>query len=304
MLSRKSLRRARRATRSTVASRSALIGTAVGLVVLTGFASTNPAFAAPALSAPLPAVASALGSASETLDEISTDAASTLRAARVAVASASAIESEVAASGLALTGPTAIDTRDLRDHIDRLSSLDVLPTLLLPAVTDETAAVSRSVSAQIGDLRERLDAAQAEKAAAEAAAAAQKAAEEAAAKAQAEAEAAAQAAAEALAAANTPEGAQATARQLASANYGWGDDQFSCLSSLWSKESGWNYLAYNDSSGATGIPQALPGSKMASVGSDWETNATTQIIWGLGYISASYGTPCSAWGHSQATDWY
>jgi len=304
MLSRKSLRRARRSTRSAVASRSALIGTAVGLVVLTGFASTNPAFAAPALSAPLPAVASALGSAGATLDEISTDAASTLRAARVAVASASAIESEVAASGLALTGPTAIDTRDLRDHIDRLSSLDVLPTLLLPAVTDETAAVSRSVSAQIGDLRERLDAAQAEKAAAEAAAAAQKAAEEAAAKAQAEAEAAAQAAAEALAAANTPEGAQATARQLASANYGWGDDQFSCLSSLWNKESGWNYLAYNDSSGATGIPQALPGSKMASVGSDWETNATTQIIWGLGYISASYGTPCSAWGHSQATDWY
>jgi hypothetical protein len=74
--------------------------------------------------------------------------------------------------------------------------------------------------------------------------------------------------------------------------------------SLWSKESGWNYQAYNDSSGATGIPQALPGSKMASAGSDWQSSASTQIAWGLGYISSVYGTPCSAWGHSQSTNWY
>ena len=67
---------------------------------------------------------------------------------------------------------------------------------------------------------------------------------------------------------------------MASANYGWGSDQFSCLVSLWNKESGWNYQAYNDSSGATGIPQALPGSKMASAGSDWQTNAATQIALG------------------------
>ena len=114
----------------------------------------------------------------------------------------------------------------------------------------------------------------------------------------------AEAAAAALAAANTPEGAKATARQMAAAKYGWGDGQFSCLESLWTKESGWNYQAYNASSGATGIPQSLPGNKMASAGADWQTNATTQIAWGLQYIASAYGTPCSAWGHSQATDWY
>ncbi len=123
--------------------------------------------------------------------------------------------------------------------------------------------------------------------------------------AQADAAAAAQAAAaEALAAANTPDGARATARGLAASTYGWGDDQFQCLDKLWQKESGWSYTAYNASSGATGIPQSLPGSKMASAGSDWETNATTQIIWGLGYINGSYGTPCSAWSHSQSMNWY
>ena len=110
--------------------------------------------------------------------------------------------------------------------------------------------------------------------------------------------------AEAQARANTPEGAKATARSMASSQYGWGDDQFSCLESLWTKESGWNYQAYNASSGATGIPQSLPGNKMASAGADWQTNATTQIAWGLQYIASAYGTPCSAWGHSQATDWY
>ena len=116
--------------------------------------------------------------------------------------------------------------------------------------------------------------------------------------------AAAAAAAEALAAANTPDGARATARDRAASTYGWGDDQFQCLDKLWQKESGWSYSAYNASSGAAGIPQSLPGSKMASAGSDWETNATTQIIWGLGYINGSYGTPCSAWSHSQSMNWY
>lgn len=114
---------------------------------------------------------------------------------------------------------------------------------------------------------------------------------------------AAEAAAVALANANTPAGAQTVARSLL-AEHGWGDDQFSCLSNLWQKESGWNYQAYNAGSGATGIPQALPGSKMATFGSDWQTNAATQIKWGLDYISRSYGTPCSAWSHSQSVNWY
>ena len=111
-------------------------------------------------------------------------------------------------------------------------------------------------------------------------------------------------AAELLAAGNTVEGAQATARTMASEEYGWGDDQFSCLVSLWNKESGWSYTAMNASSGAYGIPQSLPGSKMASAGTDWETNATTQIAWGLGYIASTYGTPCGAWSHSESTGWY
>ena len=296
MLLRKTLRRARRSNRSAFAHRPTIVAAALGLVVMTGLTSTSAAFAANQTE-----VAAAIGSASDTLSEISAQAESTLELARAAVVEASAVTSDVAASGLDLgTADTSIDTRVLRDEIDRLSALDVVPALLLPGVTTATATETQRVLAQVTDLRDRLGAAEAQKAAEEAAAAAQKAAEEAAAKAQAEAEAAAAA----LAAANTPDGAQATAAQMASANYGWGSDQFSCLVSLWSKESGWNYQAYNDSSGATGIPQALPGSKMASAGSDWQTNAATQIAWGLGYISSVYGTPCSAWGHSQATNWY
>ncbi|HET6480065.1 MAG TPA: lytic transglycosylase domain-containing protein [Actinoplanes sp.] len=80
--------------------------------------------------------------------------------------------------------------------------------------------------------------------------------------------------------------------------------QFSCLEKLWKKESGWNHKATNRSSGAYGIPQALPGSKMASSGGDWKTNPATQIDWGLGYIEGRYDTPCGAWGHSQDVGWY
>lgn len=87
-------------------------------------------------------------------------------------------------------------------------------------------------------------------------------------------------------------------------SYGWDQGQMSCLVSLWNRESGWRANATNPSSGAYGIPQSLPGSKMASAGADWQTNPATQIRWGLGYIKATYGSPCGAWGHSQATGWY
>ena len=79
--------------------------------------------------------------------------------------------------------------------------------------------------------------------------------------------------------------------------------QWSCLDDLWQRESGWVYNAEN-ASGAYGIPQALPGSKMSSAGPDWETDATTQIKWGLGYIQSTYGSPCSAWDHEEADGWY
>jgi hypothetical protein len=88
------------------------------------------------------------------------------------------------------------------------------------------------------------------------------------------------------------------------ADYGWSSGEFSCLDSLWVKESGWDPQAANPTSSAYGIPQALPGSKMATAGADWETNPATQIEWGLGYISERYGSPCSAWSHSQANGWY
>jgi hypothetical protein len=85
---------------------------------------------------------------------------------------------------------------------------------------------------------------------------------------------------------------------------GFNISEFPCLDQLFKKESGWNPKARNPSSGAYGIPQALPGSKMAVFGSDWETNAVTQIKWGLSYIKNRYGSPCAAWSHSQSTGWY
>ena len=85
---------------------------------------------------------------------------------------------------------------------------------------------------------------------------------------------------------------------------GWGDSEYQCLVLLWNRESQWNPYAENASSGAYGIPQSLPGSKMASAGADWRTNPITQINWGIGYIKGRYGTPCSAWAHSSAVGWY
>ncbi len=106
-------------------------------------------------------------------------------------------------------------------------------------------------------------------------------------------------------AAGTPDPgtAQAIAYDMVAAR-GWGPGEYDCLVALWKKESGWNTYAYNAGSGAYGIPQALPGSKMASAGADWATNPATQITWGLGYISARYQSPCGAWAHSGAKGWY
>jgi hypothetical protein len=86
-------------------------------------------------------------------------------------------------------------------------------------------------------------------------------------------------------------------------SYGFASSQWGCLDDLWERESGWVYNAEN-ASGAYGIPQALPGSKMASAGPDWQTDPTTQIKWGLGYIQSVYGSPCAAWDHEEADGWY
>jgi nucleoid-associated protein YgaU len=97
-----------------------------------------------------------------------------------------------------------------------------------------------------------------------------------------------------------------SAQQIAAAmlgSFGWSSSQFSCLDPLWQHESGWSVTAANPD-GAYGIPQALPGAKMASAGPDWQTDAATQIRWGLEYIKSLYGSPCGAWDHELATGWY
>ena len=99
----------------------------------------------------------------------------------------------------------------------------------------------------------------------------------------------------------------ASPRQIARVmlhSFRWSAGQFSCLDPLWAHESGWSVTAYNPYSGAYGIPQALPGAKMASAGPAWRTSATTQIRWGLRYIRGTYGSPCGAWAHEEATGWY
>jgi hypothetical protein len=101
--------------------------------------------------------------------------------------------------------------------------------------------------------------------------------------------------------------ASGSPQQIAEAmlgSFGWSSSQFSCLEPLWAHESGWSVSAYNPGSGAFGIPQALPGSRMASAGPDWQTDAATQIKWGLEYIKGTYGSPCGAWAHEEATGWY
>ena len=94
--------------------------------------------------------------------------------------------------------------------------------------------------------------------------------------------------------ARTPKGARAVGQEMAKEKYGWGSYQFSCLNTLWTKESHWNYRARNPRTGAHGIPQALPATKMEIIGTDWRTNPVTQIQWGLHYIDVRYGTPCKA----------
>lgn len=94
--------------------------------------------------------------------------------------------------------------------------------------------------------------------------------------------------------ARTPKGARNIAQGIAKEKYRWGSYQFSCLDSLWTKESNWNYRARNPRTGAHGIPQALPAVKMEIISTDWRTNPVTQIRWGLHYIDVRYETPCRA----------
>ena len=104
--------------------------------------------------------------------------------------------------------------------------------------------------------------------------------------------------------ARTPKGARTVAKVLMDEEYGWGDKQYECLDDLWTKESHWNYKSSNKRSGAHGIPQALPATKMDVIGTDWRTNPVTQISWGLLYIDSRYDTPCKAWSKFKRSNWY
>jgi len=104
--------------------------------------------------------------------------------------------------------------------------------------------------------------------------------------------------------ARTPLGAKKVARSILMDEYGFAEKEYKCLNQLWTQESNWNYKSRNKKSGAHGIPQALPASKMNVVSTDWRTNPVTQIRWGLRYISIRYETPCKAWAKHKRSNWY
>jgi hypothetical protein len=104
--------------------------------------------------------------------------------------------------------------------------------------------------------------------------------------------------------ARTIVGAKNVAKGIMADEYGWTEDQYRCLNNLWTKESHWNYKAHNYRSGAHGIPQALPASKMDLIADDWRTNPVTQIRWGLRYIEDRYDTPCGAWSKFKRSRFY
>ena len=104
--------------------------------------------------------------------------------------------------------------------------------------------------------------------------------------------------------ARTPLGAKKVAKSILMDEYGFAEKEYKCLNQLWTKESNWNYKARNKNSGAHGIPQALPATKMNVVSTDWRTNPVTQIRWGLRYIDLRYDTPCKAWAKFKRSHYY
>jgi hypothetical protein len=233
------------------------------------------------------------------------------RSRLITIAAAGTLTLATAISAAAATLPegsaaSAADAHMLTQtvHVDTLSPAQ----RLISFDTTRYSLAQRQTEYESAAAKAAVGKAAAEKAAAAKAAAAKAAAAKAAAAKAAAQQAAQQQAAQQTAvqqpAASAPSGSpQQIAEQMLS-QFGWSSGQFSCLQPLWAQESGWNIYASNPSSGAYGIPQALPGSKMASAGPDWQSNAATQIRWGLTYIQGTYGSPCAAWSHEQADGWY
>jgi hypothetical protein len=198
-------------------------------------------------------------------------------------------------------------------HVDTLSlaqrqvSFDTTRYGLAQRQTTYESAAAQAAVAKAAAQKAAAAKAAAAKAAAAKAAAAKAAAQQAAQQQATQQQATQQAAQQTTApqpAASAPSGSpQQIAEQMLS-QFGWSSGQFSCLQPLWALESGWSVYASNPGSGAYGIPQALPGSKMASAGPNWQSDAATQIRWGLTYIQGTYGSPCAAWSHEEADGWY
>jgi hypothetical protein len=271
---------------------------AVGALVGSGYAVQGSADAAAARVAETSAIA--LAAERDTVQNRGVDHSAVLDAR----AEKQAKDTLSVANGTIAAAKGKADASALATSVAALDAYDLLSPRKVFELVDQTEA-------QTGEVKQAV--AEADRIAAEAKA---KAEAEAKAKAEAEAEAAAREAEEAEASAGSgggvvaapsapsnPSEAQAIARDMMAAQYGWGEDQFGCLVALWNKESGWNVYASNPS-GAYGIPQALPGSKMSSAGADWATNAATQISWGLGYIAGRYGSACGAWSTSESQGWY
>jgi len=214
----------------------------------------------------------------------------------LAVAGATTVATIAVASGVAVAAP------------DGPAGQAAPPRPVARAAADAAADASETTQ-QLAPVKVHLAAVQRDRlaAASRRAAARREARRRAAAQRAAERAAARQAQQPAASPASAPAVPSGSPQQIAAAmlgSFGWPSSQFGCLQSLWNAESGWNPSASNPISGAYGIPQALPGSKMASAGPDWQTNPATQIKWGLGYIQQVYGSPCAAWSHEQSTGWY
>jgi hypothetical protein len=219
-----------------------------------------------------------------------------------AVASATAVTAVGSVVGVA-SGSTAQNNDAEATAADSTLLADI-PAGQQAQVQTESLTAQASVQAIAADASAKKDAEEAaRKAAAESAiekkAQAEKAAQEAKEREEAEAKASQSSAGDfPIQSSYSIEQIQSMARSMVPA------DQFQCFSNIVDHESDWNYQAVNPSSGAYGLFQALPGSKMSSVGSDWQTNPATQIKWGLNYMNSRYGSPCDAWSFWQANSWY
>jgi len=244
---------------------------------------------------------------------------STKRSRAITIAAAGTLTLATAISAAAATLPSSSSpasasadayTSTISRQADAQTALPAAGSgLKQVAVSDQMRALQgerqhqQQIAAKAAAAKAAAHKAAAAKAAA-AKAAARKAAEQAAAARQAAAKAAQQAQSAQQAAVTVPSGSPEQIAERMLGQFGWSSGQFSCLQPLWEHESGWNVTAENPTSGAYGIPQALPGSQMSSAGADWQTNAATQIRWGLTYIHDRYGSPCGAWSHEQGVNWY